>query len=323
MRGRPPKVDIASLREMLAAGLYVADAAARFGCTEGAIRMAARRNGIRLKKAPKHLAALKDAAAAGLTQIEAAKLLAIHPSSVGVLAKKHGVALAYRGRGVGKKAPDARAYRMAAMYRDGYTLHAIGEQYGVTRERVRQILTKHFGIRAGDGGSHAVAEKKRARRQAALEARTLRKWGCTFDQYRSLLAKRRPTVAFRDQKNNAANRGIGWELTLWQWWTIWQQSGKWEQRGRGQGYVMCRKGDVGPYAVGNVFIATARENSSEKSTKKSGLPIGVSFKKIGNYEAYIAKRCFNGKSVHLGSFRTPELAHAAYLAAEPPVARAA
>jgi hypothetical protein len=56
---------------------------------------------------------------------------------------------------------------------------------------------------------------------------------------------------------------IGWELNLWQWWSIWQRSGKWEQRGRGSRYGMCRFNDTGPYASGNVYIATCVDNTKD------------------------------------------------------------
>lgn len=122
-----------------------------------------------------------------------------------------------------------------------------------------------------------------------------------------------PLRAFNAQKKGAAIRGIGWELTVWEWWTIWLESGRWHARGRGAGYMMCRKGDLGPYAVGNVFIASGIENVSTGPTRKGNLPLGVGH----TAKRFIAKRCFNGKRHYLGSFPTPELAHAAYLRATP------
>lgn len=66
---------------------------------------------------------------------------------------------------------------------------------------------------------------------------------------------------YRLQKKNARDRGIEFLLTYNDWLQIWIQSGKLEHRGRHKGnYVMCRKKDSGPYAVGNVFIATTSEN---------------------------------------------------------------
>src|SRR5688572_26084725 len=94
----------------------------------------------------------------------------------------------------------------------------------------------------------------------------LAQWGCTVDQWRELDAIGRtmvangrtklttPVGAFARQRSAARSRGVGFNLTLQEWWNIWQDSGKWNERRTGSGYVMCRVGDSGPYAVGNVFI---------------------------------------------------------------------
>jgi hypothetical protein len=229
----------------------------------------------------------------------------------------------------------ARAETMAALYRDGFTLKQIGDQYGLTRERVRQILAKHKRMNATNGGQHIRAQRRAGKRRAAKDAKAMRDWGCTYEQWLALVALGKemraagkgkyqtPTAAYRNQKNNAGQRGIGFDLTLWQWWTIWQQSGHWDQRGRGQGYCMCRKGDVGPYAVDNVFIALAAENSREGSMykrKDPTLPIGVTRTASGKFHA---KRHLHGKPLNLGVHATPELAYAAYLMADQPQQRAA
>ncbi len=80
-----------------------------------------------------------------------------------------------------------------------------------------------------------------------------------------------PRRAFRAQQDNAATRGIGWELTFEQWWALWKD--QYHLRGRTKGcLVMCRTGDKGPYAIGNVRIATIKENvqecALERLTKK-------------------------------------------------------
>lgn len=208
-----------------------------------------------------------------------------------------------------------RELDMCALYRSGKTLQEIGDQYGLTRERVRQLIARH-GISAKNGGARVRARRDRVKRLARKDERYLRKLGCTFAQYVSLrdMAKSSyytgPLGAFACQKNNAARRGIQWELSLWQWWTIWRESGHWEQRGRGQGYVMARKSDEGPYAVGNVYITTAIDNCSDAPKKrKYNLPTGVAHKN----GRYIAHRMLLGKSHYLGAHDTPELAHAAYL----------
>jgi hypothetical protein len=70
------------------------------------------------------------------------------------------------------------------------------------------------------------------------------------------------------QKHHAIKRrNIGWEITFEEWYQIWLNSGHWEQRGKG-GYVMARKGDVGPYAAHNVEIKHHIENMNETKGMK-------------------------------------------------------
>jgi len=71
-------------------------------------------------------------------------------------------------------------------------------------------------------------------------------------------------LAYTTHKHGAKARGVPFLLTFDEWCAIWRESGKFAQRGhRGDQYVMARFGDVGPYAVGNVRIITARENALE------------------------------------------------------------
>lgn len=119
-----------------------------------------------------------------------------------------------------------------------------------------------------------------------------------------------PEYKFRQQRSSASARGIEWLMTYDEWWGVWKASGKWHQRGCRDGcYVMGRHGDVGPYAVGNVSIILSNENHAIQRSRWNGLPIGVSKTKRG----YRAKR----RNIVLGTFPTPEQAHAAYLAAAP------
>lgn len=117
---------------------------------------------------------------------------------------------------------------------------------------------------------------------------------------------RTPITAFTKQRTRAANRGIEWKLSLWEWWSVWVESGKWLERGKG-GYVMCREGDRGAYQIGNVRIDHCSQNSRE-ALRKDDLPMGVFRTPYG----FISKRKVNGKLTRFGTFSTIEAASAAY-----------
>lgn len=264
---------------------------------------------MKLGRKEQRIAQLQECADAGFTMRETAQLLEVTYRLIANYATKHGIAFKHQPHPTGTGVEDpSRLASMATMYRSGYTLQQIGDQFKITRERVRQLLTKYHGISAKDGGGHARGERNRVDRGVRKEAKCLEKWGCSTAQYRSIRGK--ISLAFGRQKSNARTRKIEWKITLWQWWTIWQASGHWEHRGRGYGYCMCRRGDEGPYSPGNVFIATCAQNSSE-GNKKSDLPLGVT--KPKKSAGYVAGRAINGKRRCLGIFPTPELAHAAYL----------
>lgn len=269
---------------------------------------------------------LREFAAAGMTRSETAEALGWRYEMVCTFSKRH--AIEFRRKpyvhqnGVGE-ALDRRATSFAQRYAAGETLQSIGESSGLTRERVRQVLASR-GLSASDGGASVAAAKKRVALEDKREAACRARRGCSVAEYNNLLrigqalarqgvsSSRQPIGAFVSQKGNAKARGIAWELSLWQWWTIWQESGRWDDRGRGHGYVMCRKGDEGPYSVDNVIIAPAHFNSSCQKRKTSGLPIGVTSSEGWRF---VAKINVNGAVRHLGIYPTAEKAHAAYLSA--------
>jgi len=205
------------------------------------------------------IAELTKFAASGFTMQETATETDLSYAAVGMYSRKYDIKFHRPVESI----PSERSERMAALYKSGKTLEQIGTEYGITRERVRQIINKHHGLTAKHGGKMKTAREKRKQVYAARDARSMKKWGCPWSQYVILRDMRKPTRAFFEQKRNAGSRNIGWELTLWQWWTIWQESGHWEERGRGHGYQMCRVRDAGPYAVNNVYIATGPENMKD------------------------------------------------------------
>ncbi len=181
-----------------------------------------------------------------------------------------------------------RNYAMSCEYKQGKTLEQIGQEYGISRERVRQIISKD-GLTAADGGKamRAFARKSAKHREkdpSWFDTSALKIYGVTSDELKELnggmgrSVQGSPAQRYMSQRNNANKRGIGWELTFREWLAVWQESGHFHERGRGQGYCMTRIGDTGPYAVGNVEIKTVGQNFSESYYKHpwherfSGLP---------------------------------------------------
>lgn len=179
-----------------------------------------------------------------------------------------------------QRAHSDRNIAIKEMYRRGMTLEAIGGVFGITRERVRQVVNWYFGLEREDGGQ-AIQSLLKARDRSeklAKEAevrlqKQIAKWGMTKAEIAAVSDlprsdHRHPVRRFECQRKNAKVRGISWQLSFKQWWDIWQQSGHWEQRGRGQGYVMARYGDSDGYSVDNVYICTGAQNSKDSYITK-------------------------------------------------------
>lgn len=171
-----------------------------------------------------------------------------------------------------KDAAMERAKAYAFDYLGGKTLHEIGQANGgVTREYIRQCITKHFGSLASLGGQSVSARANEKARQEAKDAASLEKWGCPYNEYLKLRKMHRPTRAYGQQRKNADIRGIEWKFNLWTWWTFWQESGHWNERGRcGEAYVMGRFGDAGPYSPDNCYIAKVGDNIRHYHERRHG-----------------------------------------------------
>jgi hypothetical protein len=89
--------------------------------------------------------------------------------------------------------------------------------------------------------------------------------GRWFDEIRSDVEARGlpdPYRAFVAHRYGAKVRGISFNLTFEQWWSLWRAD--WSERGQGANRkCMCRTGDVGPYEIGNVRIDTNSANATE------------------------------------------------------------
>lgn len=172
----------------------------------------------------------------------------------------------------GKEKDTSRDVNMCNMFKSGLTLEEIGKKYGISRERVRQIL-KRYDITRRDGGQ-AIRARERMRSKAIRHKKKADKLkreslGCDLNEwkyYRSFNKDyyKTPIHAYIQQRSNSRSRDIAWNITINEWWSVWEASGKWGERGVGKDlYVMGRHGDLGSYEIGNVKIITMSENSRE------------------------------------------------------------
>ena len=91
--------------------------------------------------------------------------------------------------------------------RDGQTYEQIGEKYGVTRERIRQVVRKYIPDYDESHGRNA----RRAGKEQALQEKRRKKWGnhrhlIESDLYQAQRQK------FRAKHANA--KRVGWEWTI-------------------------------------------------------------------------------------------------------------
>lgn len=223
-----------------------------------------------------------------------------------------------------------REFDMRDRYKSGETLKQIGRIHGITRERVRQLIKKHFALSKYDGGRYIGQFLKTdirvlavRQRQSKRELKAFKVWGMSDAEYIEHVAEfgkyipnsTSPMSRFCRQRENARIRKIQWGLTFKNWWRIWRESGKWHLRGRGQGkYVMARWDNTDGYCEGNVLITPSVSNNSKTMANKSGLPMGVR----ATQNKFAARKMVGGKLYCLGTFNSADAAHAAYLAFEPP-----
>lgn len=315
-----------------ASGVSFTKMAQRIGCTVNAVRAYCLRHNIdRIKVttsdaddgawgAPNtrigyHDACIRAFAVNGATWEQLAEAVGCSVSGISSYCRSHGIKVT---RPSGRMAPrlgdemPARTRRMVEMYRQGITLQDIGVKFGVSRERVRQLLER-FEITRLDGGAKVrrdFGDLAKKAKQAAQRARVEARWGVPYELARELRGNG-VIRAFEMQRKSAQNRAIDWRLTFAQWYAIWQTSGKLHLRGRGMGrYCMSRLEDSGAYELGNVHIQLSSENSQEAVLKWKGKTKairGVFCLYPGRELAWLAK--FGKKS--LGYFASAEEAGAA------------
>lgn len=166
---------------------------------------------------------------------------------------------------------------MRDMYINGFTMQKIGDEYGISKQRVSKLLKKHFGITWKDGGAFVASKLRKTQndddKRESKNKKTEEFFMCTKEQFLEInkieLTRKEtsPALEYYFQCHKARKRGVEWSITFPEWWKVWQESGHYHERGRGQGYCMARFGDIGSYSVGNVYIVTIGQNFSDSYIK--------------------------------------------------------
>lgn len=164
--------------------------------------------------------------------------------------------------------------------------------------------------------------------EIALAASIQRTYGCSYERLIEINRGARvqdptaPAYLYRQQRQRAVARGIEWDMSLPEWVETWGD--RLPLRGRGpQDLCMARHGDVGPYAVANVYITTNRQNQLDrpKAVHKKATDAARTARMASARGWAIAPRCpvkpyrVYCQKKYVGHYATQAEAEAAYRAA--------
>jgi hypothetical protein len=190
-----------------------------------------------------------------------------------------------------------RNVKILDQFAKGESMESIGRAFGISRQRIHQIINKH-----------ATPQDR--------EARSLASRGVGYEAYEleikgmSIKARSEPILVYWRFSRYVKGRGIPFKITFDLWWQLWQESGKWSQRGASANcYCLARKSKDFGFVPDNVEIRKNYEGWKGRNGEK--LPVGVT--RMG--KSYVARIWIKRTAYQLGYFRTPEEAGAAFLTA--------
>lgn len=220
-------------------------------------------------------------AAAGRTRREIADATGACYTTVASMCRRLGLSPLSALQG-GDSAPE-RTRRMCEAHDAGASMWDIAREWGVSRERVRQILKNHGGGRTGAGQTERKRAARAGARALAWGASVAARYGCTPEQLeevkrvgREMIAagagvETTPLRAYSMQKSNVQNNdGIEWRITFWEWWCAWRDSGRWAARGRGRGYQLVRVDRSLPFRADNVEVIDGSTRAARVAALRAG-----------------------------------------------------
>lgn len=156
----------------------------------------------------------------------------------------------------------ARNAEVVARYQAGATAAALAIDYGVSQARICMIIKRSGVVLRHRGRTPNGPKRPKAATHAERLLARLQAAGVDVTAFDDAKAAGLALDKFLLQRQRAADRCIGWEMTFSEWFGVWQRSGQWANRGRVNKHsaVMARRGDTGPYSVANVYITTLSKN---------------------------------------------------------------
>ena len=131
----------------------------------------------------------------------------------------------------------ARNSRIVADYLTGnFTMHEIGLREGVSRERVRQILSDHAPVEFKNVrkiSRESLRAERVLSKNACRDEAFAQLWGCDRERFAYILAVFPDArLRFKENKGNAHSMNRPWNMTFFEWAMCWINSGKVWLRGR-------------------------------------------------------------------------------------------
>lgn len=168
---------------------------------------------------------------------------------------------------------EKKARAMARLSRQGMTLQAIGDIYGITGERVRQLIGD-LVPREKRGIAITAKENRKKREQEKLNNTT--RWrtescktifGCTLEEYKKINGGLSPRSDFvmryvEKRKNVLSHADAEWNLSLVDYYKLWKESGKRRSIGKEKHkYCLTRKDLTKGFTKDNCIITTKTKSS--------------------------------------------------------------
>lgn len=160
----------------------------------------------------------------------------------------------------------AKHVAIISRFRAGETQQSIADEYGLTRQRIQQVLVK-YGLGKKDSARGAMIATRRVSERSAtiarLDAYWRRVYGLSLIERTTIKRQfgHRPFRAYIEQRSMMCRlygRAV-WQISFTEWWGLWLASGKWQERGRGHGYGLMRNDALAPYSRGNCRIVSQPE----------------------------------------------------------------